>query len=78
MHACAQEPDVRAPQVILAYGLRSPLAKALMHAARSKSQDAVAPAWLLNVGRLLHMLDVMDDATAPPHTHTQVRRLVLL
>ena len=59
-------------QVVLARGLRERLQAALVDAALARSRDA-APAWLLGAGRLLHILDVMDDATAPTATHTQVR-----
>ena len=56
---------------MLAYGLREPLQAALVDAALARVRDA-APPWLLDAGRLLHILDVMDDATAPSAMHTQV------
>ncbi|KAK9813684.1 hypothetical protein WJX73_003712 [Symbiochloris irregularis] len=59
-------------QVVLGYGLCSPLQQALVDGARARSRDA-APAWLLGASRLLHILDVMDDATAQPASHTQAK-----
>ena len=57
--------------MVLAFGLQEQLRTALVDAALARSRDA-APPWLLDASRLLHVLDVMDDATSPPAMHTQV------